>query len=106
MYPYREWASCAFHMQDAERLAEEPATFYLLFGAWFPGSAIADSVDRDKLCKDHPELSAEWDRMDTALGRFIISTLSQHGLETEWRGDPEDRIRIVNLQWRRPLPLQ
>ena len=43
-YPHREWASCGFHMQDAEGLAYEPTELNLVFGAWTPGPPIAAEV--------------------------------------------------------------
>ena len=103
-HPYREWASCGFHMQDAEGLAYEPTELYLVFGAWVPGPPIAGEVDAEKLCKGHPERKDEWARMDAALGRFLVDILKRHDLEVEWDGDPRGRIQLLNLTWRKPLP--
>lgn len=103
-YPYLEWASCGFHMQDAEGLAYEPTKLYLVFGAWAPGPPIAGEVDAEKLRKGHPERKDEWARMDAALGRFLVDILKRHDLEVEWDGDPRGRIQLLNLTWRKPLP--
>lgn len=103
-YPYREWGSCGFHMQDAEGLAYEPTDLYLVFDAWAPGPPIAGEVDAEKLSTDRPERKDEWARMDTALGRFLVDILKRHDLEVEWDGDPRGRIQLLNLTWRKPLP--
>lgn len=96
-YPYREWASCGFHMQDAEGLAYEPTELNLVFGAWTPGPPIAGEVDAEKLRKGQPERKDEWARMDAALGRFLLDILKRHDLEVEWDGDPRGRIQLLNL---------
>ncbi|EEI78422.1 DUF6891 domain-containing protein [Corynebacterium striatum] len=96
-YPYREWASCGFHMQDAEGLAYEPTELNLVFGAWTPGPPIAGEVDAEKLRKGQPERKEEWARMDAALGRFLLDILKRHDLEVEWDGDPRGRIQLLNL---------
>lgn len=35
------------------------------------------------------------------IGKLIIATFRQHGIEAEWNGSPNHRIHIGNLRWQR-----
>lgn len=65
-----------YHMQDTER-AVAGGGIYLSYGA------VSDA-------KDAP----------LAIARDVVSTLTRHGLRTEWSGDAGQRIR-VDLDWKR-----
>lgn len=98
-YPYRDWASVFFHDQDAERLAEEPATLTLTYGCWRPGPSLPEAIRR-RWKKDD---DACWAEADTALGHLICAVLDREGLQTTWAETSTDKIRVVDLRWRRRL---
>ena len=88
---YQRGGYVFFTGQDAEDLAESPATLYLGF------DAVA--VGRDRF--DSP---AEYDAAAIAVGHQVAQTLVAHGLEVRWDGTARKRIAVVGLDWRRPLP--
>jgi hypothetical protein len=82
-----------FHMQDADGLVgDEASELFLGYGAWTPdGSAFADE--------------AAYAVAATAIGREIVRTLEAAGLRVSWDGNLARRICVVDLDWRRRLPV-
>jgi hypothetical protein len=70
---------CFFHAQDLER-ALAGHGLLLAFGAF-----------RDD------------DASKVEVGRTIRTVLQQHGLATEWSGDPKTRIQLPKIDWQRRL---
>ena len=68
-----------YHMQDTERATG--GSLYLAFGAVKPG----------------PEPIIH-------VGRAIVEILRQAGLKTEWDENPNNRILITDLDWKRRRP--
>lgn len=70
---------CFYHGQDLER-AVAGEGLMLAFG----------DLDDDPAQK-------------TAIGNLVKATMERHGLTTEWNGDPESRITIPKIDWKRRL---
>lgn len=70
-----------FHGQDAERLALSPAELYI-------GFDCVSGKDADMI----------------AVARAIVYALTAQSLTVEWDGRPGTRIKVVNVDWRKPLP--
>ena len=68
-----------YHMQDTEA-AVECGSFYLAYG----------SVE-------------EAEEALIAIGRKIVLALERGGLRTEWNGQGDTRIRVVDFDWKRRL---
>ncbi len=66
------------HAQDEERLREGRPT-NLAFAVW-------------------PPCDEDW--RATALGWEIVAELRKWGIETEWSGDPKERIEIKEKNWK------
>ncbi|BDH58033.1 hypothetical protein [Tsukamurella sp. PLM1] len=49
-------------------------------------------------------MSALYERTFDDLAAAITSALDAQGLRYEWDGDTGTRIRVVGMDWRRPLP--
>lgn len=99
-YPYRESSYTFFHQQDAERLAEEPATLYLAYSCWRPSpdldpSLAAAAKAGDKNARD--EIYAH-------VGRRVAEAVRAEGLEVVWDGSASQRIAVTITRWRKPLP--
>jgi hypothetical protein len=77
-----------FHQQDAEVLAEPDPYLYLSYGA-FSGPNVSNAEGR--------QASEE-------IGRLATRYLKAHGFQVDWDGTIGQRIRLSNLDWRRPLP--
>lgn len=41
---------------------------------------------------------------DTEVGEIVATALRDHGLTVEWDGDPDERLRVLVTNWRKPLP--
>lgn len=70
-----------FHGQDAERLAASPAELYI-------GFDCVSGQDRDMV----------------AVGRRIEDALTAQGLTVEWDGTAATRLKVLQVDWRKPLP--
>ena len=70
-----------FHGQDAERLASSPAELYI-------GFDCVSGEDADMV----------------AVGRAVVDALQAEGLRVEWDGTAATRIKVSDVDWRRPLP--
>jgi len=72
---------CFYHGQDLERAVNGEGLF-LAFG------------DLDAIAEQKK-----------AVGEQIKACLERHGFEVEWNGDPERRMAIVKLEWKRRAEL-
>ena len=70
---------CFYHGQDLER-AVDGAGLTLAFG----------DINDDSAVK-------------TQIGQEVNAVLKSHGFKTEWNGDPEARIEIPSIDWKRRL---
>ncbi|MCA8985676.1 MAG: hypothetical protein KDA76_18305 [Planctomycetaceae bacterium] len=68
---------CFYHGQDLER-AVSGGGLMIAFG----------DLDDDKTAK-------------TKIGSLVRDVFESHGFSTEWNGDPETRIGIPNIEWKR-----
>lgn len=75
-----------FHQQDSERLADPQATLFLAYGPMTPPQDGDDT--------------GPW----LAVGRQVAQALTAEGLRVEWDEDPDRRIEVRGLDWRRRLP--
>lgn len=99
-YRWNEWAYVYFHQQDADRLADLPATLYLGYSAF----RADPSLDAGWLAN---ATEAQIHRMtDAAVGRAVVAALRAQGLDPHWDGIPTHRIEIVITSWRKPLPVR
>ncbi|MDI9902924.1 hypothetical protein QM716_24015 [Rhodococcus sp. IEGM 1409] len=73
-YPFAQWAYTFFHMQDAERLGDETAKAHVIA------------------------------QTDQTVGRQVADALRAQGLSVDWNGDNNQRIRVTDVRWRKPLP--
>lgn len=73
-----EWAFVFFHEQDTERLVDEPALLYLSFGAF-------DNTSEG----------------DARAGAAVAEAMRRQGLEVDWDGNPEARIVLRDVRWRK-----
>jgi hypothetical protein len=39
-----------------------------------------------------------------AVGRTVVTTLTEHGFKTDWDGTAKRRIDITNIDWKRRTP--
>jgi hypothetical protein len=94
-----------FHQQDAERLAPGASELYLAFGAFGPDP----SLDEDLLLRSRagePEARAEVvGRSKERIATEVVDALTARGLQVEWSGSSEQRIRVVEVDWRKRLPV-
>jgi hypothetical protein len=44
------------------------------------------------------------DEQKKSVGKQIKGCLERHGFEVKWNGDPERRLAIPNLDWKRRGP--
>jgi hypothetical protein len=77
-----------FHQQDAEGLAEPDPYLYLCYGAF------CGPMNRD----------VEGRKASEEIGRLVVRYLEAHGLQVDWDGSIAQRIRLLDLDWRRRLP--
>jgi len=68
---------CFYHGQDVER-AVNGGGLWIAFGD-------LDAIPEQK----------------SLMGRQIKACLERHGLKVEWNGDPERRLAIPKLDWKR-----
>ncbi|MFI2366098.1 DUF6891 domain-containing protein [Promicromonospora sp. NPDC019610] len=68
-----------FHSQDADRIADAPGDLFLSFGGFGDLPAVA-------------------------VGEILTTTVTRHGLEVEWTGDPRSKVRVRVTDWRKRLP--
>lgn len=71
---------CFYHGQDLER-AVAGAGLMIAFG----------DLDDDKAGK-------------AKIGNLVRATLEAHGFEIQWDGNPETRLHIANIDWKRRSP--
>lgn len=101
---FREWGFVFFHEQDAERLAEEPADLFLSFGTfrWAPDT---DPGLLKRAQEGHEDARREVvEHSDRAVGRLVAEALRAQGLTVDWNDEPARRLRVTEVQWRKPLP--
>lgn len=75
-----------FHAQDAERLAAEPATLLLSYGAFGASNQAA------------------YETAVLEIGHRVVAAIETAGLTPRWNGSLSDRIGVADLRWRRRLP--
>ncbi len=75
--PGRYRGFCFYHGQDVER-AVEGSDLFIGF------DAVADGAD-EKI----------------ALGKAIAAALANHDFDVPWNGDPETRMSITNIEWKK-----
>ncbi|MBS4100081.1 DUF6891 domain-containing protein [Tsukamurella paurometabola] len=98
-----EWGYVYFTQQDAEALAYAEPSVYLGYGSFGPSPSI-DPAELASAQGDDERMSALYERTFDDLAAAITSALDAQGLRYEWDGDTGTRIRVVGMDWRRPLP--
>ncbi|WP_430336141.1 DUF6891 domain-containing protein [Rhodococcus sp. ACT016] len=102
--PWKQWAYTFFHMQDAERLGDEPADLLLSYSSFRPApdtdpALIAAACSGDRVAEQ--EMVAY---TDGVVGRTVVDALRSRGLTVDWNGDTSHRICVTDVVWRKPLP--
>ena len=94
-----------FHQQDAEHLAPGASELFLAFGAFGPDP----SLDADLLARSlagEPEARSEViDRSEERIANEVVDALTSRGLRVEWSGNADQRIQVVDVDWRKRLPV-
>lgn len=103
-YPYREWGYTFFHQQDAERLADSPASLYLSYSVFAPAPALADELVARLDAGDEEAKRDVMTRSEVIVGTTVADALRAEGLDVDWDGSTESRIRVDISDWRKPLP--
>ncbi len=103
-YPYRETRYTFFHEQDAERLAETPATLFLAYSAWRPAPDTDPDVLAAARAGDDDAWTAVVAHTDAQVGRQVVEALQAEGLDATWDGRHTSRIAVAVPRWRKPLP--
>ncbi|CAM3765897.1 DUF6891 domain-containing protein [Tsukamurella strandjordii] len=98
-----EWGYVYFTQQDAVELAYGKAGVYLGYGSFGPSPSIdPDELERSR--GDARKMSAYYERTFDDLAAAITSALEAQGLRYDWDGDTGNRIKVIDMDWRRPLP--
>lgn len=79
-----------FHRQDADRLADAPASLFLAYGAFPPDEGFPDDEAYEEAATD--------------VGHRVVRALEAAGLEPQWDGRLGARIFLPSLDWRRRPP--
>ncbi|WP_424808944.1 DUF6891 domain-containing protein [Rhodococcus sp. 27YEA15] len=103
-YRFAEWAYTFFHMQDAEQLGDERADLYLSYSSFRPAPDLDPVLLSAAANGDADARLQVIAQTDQAVGRQITDTLRAHGLRVDWDGDHNQRIRLIDVQWHKPLP--
>ena len=103
-YAYREWGYAFFHEQDAERLADEPATLWLSYSTFTPAPDVDPSLLERWRAGDESLRREVIVASDRAVGERIATALREQGLDVSWDGDTGQRIAVDIAAWRKPLP--
>ncbi len=103
-YPWREWAYTFFHQQDAERLGDVPAVLFLSYSAFRASPRLDPALLQAARAGDEEARRRVRVATDSEVGTIVATALRDHGLTVEWDGDPDQRIRVVVTDWRKPLP--
>lgn len=103
-YPFAQWAYTFFHMQDAERLGDEPSDLYLSYSAFRPAHDLDPALVSAAFGGDETAKAQMIAHTDQTVGRQVADALRAQGLSVDWNGDNNQRIRISDVRWRKPLP--
>jgi hypothetical protein len=92
-----------FHAQDAERLAPGGSELYLAFGGFQFTDLDEDLAERIRAGDE--EARAEGIVLsEVAYAGEAVDVLRSHGLTVEWDGTAEQRIQVLDVDWRKRLP--
>jgi hypothetical protein len=103
-YPFREWAYTFFHQQDADSLADEPATLFLTYSSWRAAPDTDPLLLAAAKAGDVAARAQVAAQTNTQVGQVIAAALRDQGLTVDWDGDPRQRIAVTIEHWRKPLP--
>ncbi|MCL1838211.1 MAG: hypothetical protein FWG47_02705 [Propionibacteriaceae bacterium] len=92
-----------FHQQDSARLVDD-GFLHLTFGAFKAAENLPAELLEKARAKDQVAAEQVRNESDRLVGVQIVAALDGVGLETEWEGDPDQRILVNINQWRKPLP--
>lgn len=70
-----------FHGQDSARLADSPADLFI-------GFDCESGIDAEMV----------------QVGQAVADAMTDQGLDVEWNGSARTRVRVKDVDWRRPLP--
>lgn len=98
-----EWGYVYFTQKDAKTLAYAEGSVYLGYGSFRPSPSI-EPAELAAAEGDDARMSALYERTFDDLAAAITDALEAQGLRYEWDGDTGTRIKVVGLDWRRPLP--
>lgn len=103
-YRFRESAYTFFHQQDADRLAEMPATLYLTYSAWRAATDVDPALLAAARAGDESARAQVVASTDRRVGERVVAALRHQGLDVDWDGNPQQRLAISVTDWRKPLP--
>ncbi|MGH3723149.1 MAG: DUF6891 domain-containing protein [Mycobacterium sp.] len=98
-----EWGYVYFTQMDAFDLAAEAASVWLGYGSFGPNPRIT-ATELERAQGNEESLMALYERTFDHLAEVITASLTDNGLHYDWDGDTQGRIKVVEMDWRRPLP--
>lgn len=103
-YGYRESAYTFFHEQDADGLADTPATLFLTYSAWRSATDLDPDLLAAARAGDATARAEVVAVTDGRVGARVAAALRDRGLVVAWDGNPKQRIAVQISDWRKPLP--
>lgn len=98
-----EWGYVYFSQMDAFDLAAERASVWLGYGSFGPSPRIT-AAELERAQGNEESLMALYESTFDHLAEVITASLTDTGLHYDWDGDTQSRIKVAEMDWRRPLP--
>lgn len=104
-----QWGYVFFTQKDAFGLAYESASVWLGYGSFgaspqIPAAELDRARELDQARGGDAALRVLYERTFDHLAEVITTSLAHHGVRYDWDGDTETRIKVIDMDWRRPLP--
>ncbi|MHA7664089.1 DUF6891 domain-containing protein [Mycolicibacterium sp. HS_4_1] len=104
-----QWGYVFFTQKDAFGLAYESASAWLSYGSFgaspqIPAAELDRARELDQERGGDTALRVLYERTFDHLAEVITTSLAHHGLRYDWDGNTETRIKVIDMDWRRPLP--
>ncbi|SLH43797.1 Uncharacterised protein [Mycobacteroides abscessus subsp. massiliense] len=99
-----EWGYVYFTQMDALDLAHERASVWLGYGSFGPSPRIT-AAELQRAQGNDASLTALYERTFDHLAEIVTAAVSGSGLRYDWDGHTQSRIKVVEMCWRRPLPI-
>ena len=104
-----QWGYVFFTQMDAFGLAYDRASVWLGYGSFdaspkIPAAELDRARELDRRRGGDAAVRELYERTFDHLAEVITTSLAHHGLSYDWDGDTETRIRVIDMDWRRPPP--